>query len=335
MKAIMLTGAGGTDKLKLMEVPEPTLQGPHDVLVRLHAAGLNPVDWKLRRRGGFYPDRLPLILGCDGAGVVAQMGQEVTRFQEGDEVYFFNGGIGGDEQGNYAEWTVVHEDYLAPKPQTLTMVEAASVPLVWLTAWESLFDRYHLRTGDTVLIHGGAGGVGYIAVQIAKQAGAIVFTTISSPAKAAFATQMGADQCINYKEQDFVAELMAVTHGRGVDMVFDVIGGQVFADSFPATRIYGHVVTLDEIAISNEEAALAKLRNLSLSYELMLTPMHFKMHASRVRQTEMLEEAARLIDAGAVKVVVNNVFPLEEIARAHKVVEEGHSIGKTVIQIPT
>jgi NADPH2:quinone reductase len=333
MKAVMLTGAGGTEMLKLMEVPEPVLKGPQDVLVRLHAAGLNPVDWKLRRKGGFYPDRLPLILGCDGAGVVETVGPKVSKWRVGDEVFFFNGGMGGDDQGNYAELTVAHQDYLAAKPKSVSMVEAASVPLVLLTAWEALFDRAALQAGDTVLIHGAAGGVGYIAVQIAKQAGAKVFATISSPEKAAFAAACGSDHCINYKEEDFVEEVLTLTDGEGVDVVFDVVGGQVFAGSFPAAKIYGHVVTLDEINFSKDEAGAAKLRNLSLSYELMLTPMHFKMHEARLRQTGMLEEAARMIDAGQIKPHVTNVFSLDEIDKAHDVVEDGHSIGKTVIKI--
>jgi len=333
MKAIILIGAGGTDMLKLMEVPDPVLESPQDVLVRLHAAGLNPVDYKLRRAGGFYPNRLPLILGCDGAGVVEAIGEAVTEFKVGDEVFFFNGGMGGDEQGNYAELTVIHQDYLAAKPKSLSMVEAASVPLVWLTAWEALFDRYSLQAGDTILIHGGAGGVGYIAIQIAKQAGATVITTISSPEKADFAKSIGADHCINYKEDNVVESVLNLTDGKGVDMVFDVIGGQLFADSFPATKIYGHVVTLDEINFSKDEAGAAKLRNLSLSYELMLTPMHFKMHDARVRQTGMLDEAAHLIDAGQIKTFVTNVFALDEIDQAHHIVEGGHSVGKTVIKI--
>jgi NADPH2:quinone reductase len=333
MKAVILTGAGGTDMLKLMEVPEPIIRSPQEVIVRLHAAGINPVDYKLRKAGGYYPDRLPLILGCDGAGVVEKVGEGVTKFKAGDEVFFFNGGMGGDEQGNYAERTVIHQDYLAAKPSSLSMAEAASVPLVWLTAWEALFDRYALQPGDTVLVHAGAGGVGYIAIQIAKHAGATVITTISSLEKAEFSKSIGADHCINYREENFVEEVLHLTGGEGVDVVFDIIGGQVFADSFSATKIYGHVVTLDEINFSKSEAKVAKLRNLSLSYELMLTPMHFKMHAARVRQTSMLETAARLIDAGRIKVVVNNLFSLDEIALAHQIVENGHSTGKTVIRI--
>jgi NADPH2:quinone reductase len=333
MKAVVLTGAGGIDMLKLTEVPDPVIEDHQEVLVRLHAAGINPVDYKLRKAGGFYPDRLPLILGCDGAGVVENVGEGVTKFKVGDEVFFFNGGMGGDDQGNYAERTVIHQDYLAAKPNSLSMVEAASVPLVWLTAWEALYDRYALQPGDTILIHAGAGGVGYIAIQIAKHAGATVITTISNVEKAEFSRSIGANHCINYKEDNFIERVLYLTGGKGVDVVFDVVGGQVFTDSFSATKIYGHVVTLDEINFSKNDAKVAKLRNLSLSYELMLTPMHYKMHDVRVRQTSMLENAARLIDAGLIKVVVNNVFSLAEISLAHQIVESGHSIGKTVVKI--
>ena len=333
MKAVMLTGAGSVDMLQLMEVPDPILKEPQDVLVCLHASGLTPVDYKLRRKGGFYPNRLPLILGCDGAGVVQAIGAGVTKFKVGDEVFFFNGGMGGDEQGNYAELTVVHQDYLATKPKSLSMTEAASVPLVWLTSWEALFNRCSLQAGETILIHGGAGGVGYIAIQIAKYAGATVLTTISSPEKAEFARSLGADHCINYNDEYFVERVLDLTGSKGVDVVFDTVGGQVFADSFPAVKIYGHVVTLDEINFSKDEVKVAKLRNLTLSYELMLTPMHFKMHEARLQQTVMLDTAARLIDAGQINVYVNNIFRLDEIAQAHHIVESGHSTGKTVIKI--
>jgi NADPH2:quinone reductase len=265
--------------------------------------------------------------------VVQAIGAAVIKFKAGDEVFFFNGGMGGDEQGNYAELTVVHQDYLAAKPKSLSMVEAASVPLVWLTAWEALFERCSLQAGATILIHGGAGGVGYIAIQIAKHVGATVITTISSPEKAEFVRLLGTDHCINYKEENFVDRVMDLTSGKGVDVVFDTVGGQAFADSFPAAKVYGHVVTLDEINFSKDEVKVAKLRNLTLSYELMLTPMHFKMHEARVRQTAMLDTAASLIDAGQIKVCVNHIFTLAEIGQAHHIIESGHSTGKTVIKI--
>jgi len=333
MKAVLLTGAGGIDKLELTEVPDPILENPEDILVRLHAAGINPVDYKLRRAGGFYPNRLPLILGCDGAGVVEAVGSGVTRFKIGDEVYFCNGGMGGDEQGNYAELTTIHQDYTAFKPKSLSMVEAASVPLVWLTAWESLYDRYQLEAGQRILVHAGAGGVGYIAVQMAKNTEAEIFTTISSPEKADFARSLGVDHCINYQEENFAEAVTSLTAGVGVDFVFDTVGKETFPASFAATKIYGHVVTLSEDLCDQAAINLAKLRNLTVSYELMLSPMHFKMHEARVRQQNMLAEAAQMIEAGDIKVVVNNVFSLEEVDQAHQVIEAGHSTGKNVIKI--
>lgn len=333
MKAVLLTGAGGIDKLALTEVPDPMLDNPEFILVRLHAAGINPVDYKLRRAGGFYPNRLPLILGCDGAGVVEAVGEAVTRYKVGDEVYFCNGGMGGDEQGNYAELTKIHQDYAALKPKSLSMVEAASVPLVWLTAWESLYDRYHLQGGQSVLIHAGTGGVGYMAVQMANNTGAEVYTTVSSPEKADFAKSLGADHCLNYIEENFVEAVLRLTDGAGVDLVFDTVGKETFPASFGATKIYGHVVTLSEDLCDQAAIKLAKLRNLTVSYELMLSPMHFKLHQARVKQRGMLNEATRLIDAGKIKVVVKHVFELADIGQAHQVIEAGHSTGKTVIKI--
>lgn len=333
MKAVLLHGAGGIDRLRLEDVLDPVLDHPEFILVRLQAAGINPVDYKLRKVGGFYPNRLPLILGCDGAGVVEAVGPAVTRFEVGDEVYFMNGGMGGDDQGNYAELTTLHQSYAAFKPKSLSMAEAATVPLVWLTAWEALVDRLHLQAGQTILIHGGTGGVGYIAVQIAKHLGATVFTTVSTPAKAEFATSLGADYCINYKEEDFAEAVLKLTDGQGMDRVFDVIGDDVFTDSFAATKIYGHIITLDEIGLDQSAAELAKLRNLTLSYELVLTPMHFKMHEARIRQAEMLTEAAQLIDTGKIKVFANHIFTLEEIGQAHQLIESGHTQGKIAVTI--
>lgn len=333
MKAVIVTGAGGTEQLELAEIPDPILENKEEVRVRIQAAGINPVDWKARNAGGFFPDAVPFVLGCDGAGVIESVGEAVTRFKVGDEVYFMNGGCGGDDQGNYAELTVLHQDYVTRKPQSLSMQEAATVPLAWLTAWEALVDRSNLKKAGRVLIQGGAGGVGYLAIQIAKHIGAEVFTTISSPEKAAFAKSLGADHCINYKECDVVEEVLKLTDGVGVDVVFDTVGGPVFANSFAAARVYGHVTTLDEVPCTQEQAKLAKFRNLSLSYELMLTPMFLKMHETRQRQTEMLEYAAALIDDGKIKIHNTLVFELEAVKEAHDLIQEGHVQGKICLRI--
>ncbi len=333
MKAILLTAPGSVDCLKLTEIPMPKISYPNGVLIRLKAAGINPVDYKMRQRGGFFPDHLPIILGCDGTGYVEAMGENVTRFKVGDEVYFFNGGIGNEESGNYAEYTVVHQDYLAFKPATLSMAEAASLPLAWITAWESLIDRAQLQTHQTVLIHAGAGGVGYLAIQLAKRLGAQVVTTVSDAAKAQFVRELGADQVINYRDTDFVKACLEWTKGQGVDVCFDTVGGDVTCRSLEATRVYGKLVTLLDLSCPDSAFKLARMRNISLIQELMLTPLYLGMSEARIKQRMMLEEANRLFEQQQLRIHVSQIFPLSEFAQAHHLIEQGHVQGKLVLEI--
>jgi len=333
MKAVLLTAAGGTEVLQMSEVEIPQLPEKFFIRVRLHAAGINPIDYKLRQKGGFAPDKLPKILGCDGAGVVDAVGEAVTRFKVGDEVYFFNGGIGMDEPGNYAEYTVIHQDYAAHKPRSLSMAEAATLPLAWITAWESLVDRAELQKNQSILIHAGAGGVGYLAIQLAKELGARVITTISSQEKAAFASGLGAEHCIDYTKTDFVQAALDLTNGVGVDVVLDTVGSDTFCHSIGATRIYGKVVTLLEPVCDSSAIKTAKLRNLSLIYELMLTPMLQGMHDVRMNQRGMLEEANRMVEAGKLQVKISQELPLAQVAEAHRLIETGHTSGKIVLII--
>ncbi|MEO1766030.1 zinc-dependent alcohol dehydrogenase family protein [Thiobacter aerophilum] len=332
MKAILMTAPGGPETLELADIPMPELPGPDYVRVKLHAAGVNPVDTKLRKTAAYYPDRLPCVLGCDGAGVVERVGANVHRFTPGDEVYFFNGGLGA-EQGNYAEYTVVHQDYVAFKPRHVTMEEAAALPLVLITAWESLVDRTCLAEGQSVLIHAGAGGVGHIAIQLAKQIGATVITTVGTPEKAAWVTHLGAERVVAYRDADFVQAVLDWTHGRGVDVVLDTVGGANLCRSFSCTRVYGRVVTLLQMDCPAEAIRLARLRNLALVQELMLTPTLLNLHEQRVHQRRILEEGARLVEADKLKVKVSHVLPLEEATRAHRMIEEGHTTGKIVLRI--
>ncbi|MCA1991991.1 MAG: alcohol dehydrogenase catalytic domain-containing protein, partial [Coleofasciculus sp. S288] len=196
MKAVLMTAAGEPEVLQLQDVPQPKLQNDTQILVRLHAAGVNPIDTKLRQRGTFYPDQMPAILGCDGAGVVEAAGSNVQRFRVGDEVYFCAGGLGKSGTGNYAQYTVVDERLVALKPTSLSFSEAAAAPLVLITAWESLYDRGRLEAGRKVLIHAGAGGVGHVAIQLAKLRGTEVCTTVGSQEKARLVRQLGADHPI-------------------------------------------------------------------------------------------------------------------------------------------
>src|SRR3989304_254534 len=176
MKAILATAPGSADVLQLRDIPKPELSSPHHLLVKLAGAGVNPLAPKLRAKPACSPDKLPAILGCDGAGIVEKIGDAVTRFKIGDAVYFCNGGI-GDEPGNYAEYTTVNEHYCAAKPANLGLQESAALPLVLITAWEALVERAGLHAGQTILIHAAAGGVGHIAVQLALHLGARIAVT--------------------------------------------------------------------------------------------------------------------------------------------------------------
>ncbi|MBN1836856.1 MAG: zinc-binding dehydrogenase, partial [Spirochaetales bacterium] len=243
MRAIEMSRPGGPEVLQPVERPRPGLSGPYDILVRLQAAGVNPVDAKVRARGPMLPEGLPAILGCDGAGVVEAVGSAVARFQPGDEVWFCWGGLGGP-RGTYAEYAVVDSRVAQIKPRALSFLEAAAAPLVLLTAWEALHDRARLSAGQRVLIHGGAGGVGHVAIQLAKAAGARICTTISGPEKAEFTRVLGAERCINYREEDLVEAVMEWSGGRGVDVALDTIGPEVFRRTIPAMAYYGDLVTI-------------------------------------------------------------------------------------------
>ena len=330
MKAIFATAPGSPDVLQLRDIPKPELPSPHHLRVKLAAAGVNPIDTKLRTRPIYYPEKLPAILGCDGAGIVEETGKAVTRFKVGDEVYFCNGGI-GDEPGCYAEYTALHEDYCAVKPANLGLQDSAALPLVLLAAWEALVGRASLQAGQTVLIHAAAGGVGHIAVQLAHHLGARIAVTVGDSKKAGLAHGLGAEKIINYREQDFVQETLNWTQGKGADVVFDTVGGETFLRSLNAVRIGGRLATLLATPLSLADMQLARLRNLSLCYELMLTPQVLKLHDERIRQRRILEEGAKLVEEGGLGVLVTHRLPLEQAAEAHRMIEQGGMVGKIIL----
>jgi len=332
MQAIVMTRPGGPEVLELRSLPLSELPSAQHVRVRLRAAGVNPVDTKLRANGTYYPDRLPTILGCDGAGVVETVGDKVRRFRPGDKVYFCSGGIGG-EPGNYATYNSVHEDYVARMPANLDFTEAAAVPLVLITAWEALYDRARLQPAERVLIHAAAGGVGHVAVQLARHTLARVAATVGDADKAVFVRALGAERIIEYKKEDFVQAALDWTGGAGVDLSFDTVGGETFCQSFAATRVYGQVVTLLQMACDANAMKTARTRNQGIHYELMLTPMSLGMHAARVQQREILEAGAQLIEAGKLAVHVSAVLPLARAAEAHRHIGAGHTTGKIVLQM--
>lgn len=330
MKAILMTAIGGPDVLKLDEIEAPICKD-QDILIKLKGAGINPLDWKMRGKGTRYPENMPAILGCDGAGVVEEVGSEVKKYQIGDEVYFCHGGIGG-HPGNYAEYSVINENFAAFKPNVLSFVDAAASPLVLITAWESLFDRITLKKGQTVLIHAGAGGVGHIAIQLAKYAGCQVITTVSNQEKAEFVKGIGADHVIIYKDTDFVEATLEYTQGQGVDVALDTVGGEIFAKSLSAVRIYGDLVSI----LSPPDGmnwGTARVRNIRVSFELMLTPMTEDLANGKIHHADILKKCAELYDSGKLKIAIDKVFPLENASKAHEYAENQTNIGKVVLEI--
>lgn len=331
MKACIFRSAGAANVLTMADLPLPAIHQDTEMRVKLKAAGVNPIDTKIRGRGSFQPQTEFTILGCDGAGIVESVGAGVRKFSPGDEVFFCSGGLVGD-RGNYAEYAIVDEMSAVHKPQRISFAEAAAAPLVLITAWEALYDRARLVADQRVLVHAGAGGVGHVAIQLAKLRGAKVATTISSEQKARFATHLGADHCIYYPRMNFVDAIMAWTEGKGVDIAFDTVGKGVLGESFGAVRYGGDVVTL--LAPADDTPwKIARDRNLRVSFELMLTPQLQNIPDAKIHQAKILASCAKWLDAGQLHVHVDKTFPLSEASAAHTWIEQNQGIGKAVLLV--
>jgi len=300
--------------LEQIETPTP---GESELLVKVFACGVNPVDYKIRSGMIGLPRSFPSVLGYDVSGRVADVGSGVSRFKPGDDV-FFSGQI--TDNGGYAEYCVVAESIVSRKPENLSHPEAATIPLSGQTAWEALFERAGVKKGESVLIHAGAGGVGSLAIQLAKWKGLTVFTTASQPQHIEMARKFGADHVINYKEKDFVEVVHRQTDGDGVDVVFDTVGGEVFSRNFQALKIHGRAVCIVE---REEPYPLleAWFKNATIHTLFM------------DRNRERLDQLANLIREGSLKPVVGMSLPLADAARAHEMVEGRHVGGKVVLVV--
>ena len=308
MQAVRFHSYGHPAVLLLEEVPRPTA-GSDEVLVRVHAAGVNPLDWKVRagHLKDWLPHRLPLIPGWDVSGVVEALGPDVTAFKTGDAVY---GMLDFGRDGAYAEYVAAGIRTLALKPSSLDHVQAAAVPLAALTAWQSLFDSASLSAGQTVLIHGAAGGVGHFAVQFAKWKGAKVIGTASA-GNESFLRELGADKVIDYRTTRFEEAV------GGVDVVLDTIGGETQQRSWQVLKKGGILVAT--LGISSPEAPGEHgVRGAGVS-----------VHPDPAQ----LAQIAALIDAGDLKPVIAAVLPLTEAARAHEMSQTGHGRGKIVLKV--
>jgi NADPH:quinone reductase-like Zn-dependent oxidoreductase len=308
MKAIVVHEYGGPEVLKYEDVPRPEPK-ENEVLVRVIAAGVNPVDGAARsaKFAQFLGIKLPAIPGYDIAGVVEKTGAKITKFKSGDPVYAY---IALDKGGAYAEYAAVTEKEASPKPNSLTFVEAAAVPLVAETAWQALIDTAKLSAGQTVLIHGGSGGVGSFAIQIAKARGAKVFATASTPNQELL-KQLGADVALDYTKQKF--EDIA----KDVDVVLDSVGKDTLARSYRVVKKGGFIVS---IVGKPDPAELEKhgIRGSSMSVE---------------PNSDELAEITKMIDAKKIKVIVSQTFPLADAAKAQEQVATHHTRGKIVLKV--
>ncbi|WP_117161828.1 NADP-dependent oxidoreductase [Paraliobacillus sp. X-1268] len=310
MKAIVINEYGDKRVLQEEEISKPVIK-ENQVLVEVHATSINPIDWKMR--AGYLKEMLdfsfPIILGWDVAGTIVEVGSQVQNFKIGDEVF---ARPDTTNEGTYAEFTTVDENLLAKKPKNITFEEAASVPLAGLTAWQCLVDFTKVQKDDKVLIHAGAGGVGSLAIQIAKHLGAYVATTASEK-NAAYMKELGADQIINYQTQDFAEEL------NNFDVVLDTMGGEILNKSFTVLKPKGRLVT---IAGQPDQTLAEKYQIEASGY--WLNP-----------DGKQLSELGKLLDNGIVQPQVGHVFGFseEEMKEAHALSETHHAKGKIVIKV--
>jgi NADPH2:quinone reductase len=325
MQAAILDSPGAAFRIGPM--PRPTPQ-PGQVLVRIEASAVNPLDIKIRAGQAAHARQpLPAVLGIDLAGIVDGVGDGVTAFRHGDEVYGMTGGVGG-LQGSLAQYAAVDADLLAPKPANLTMREAAAIPLIFITAWEGLVDRAAVHSRQKVLIQGGAGGVGHVAIQIARAFGAEVFATGSAASKS-FIERLGA-VAIDYQPMSVESYVAKFTGGRGFDIVYDTVGGTTLDASFNAVGRFGHVVS----ALGWGTHALAPLSFRAATYSGVFTLLPMLTGEGRAHHGEILREATRLIEAGKVVPRVDpRHFKLSMVDEAYRALESKDASGKIVVDI--
>ncbi|QLE76293.1 NADP-dependent oxidoreductase [Streptomyces rectiverticillatus] len=310
MHAIRQESAGGPEVLRLVETDRP-VPGPTEILVRVRAAGVNPVDWKTRTRGYYYTgDTPPFGLGFDVSGVVEAVGDGVTLYAPGDEVY----GMPRfpHPAGAYAEYVAAPARHFAPKPQGLDHVQAAGLPLAALTAWQAVVDTARVTEGQRVLIHAAAGGVGHLAVQIAKARGAYVIGTASA-AKHDFLRGLGADELIDYREQDFAEEL------GDLDAVLEAISGDYPSRSLRTLRPGGTLVSL--LPLTDPVLAEARERGVR-AVRMMVEP-----------DLAGLRGISELVESGRLRTEIAAVLPLAEAGKAHELGETGRTSGKIVLTV--
>jgi NADPH2:quinone reductase len=325
MEAYIVEEPGGS--FRKTDLPRPALR-PNHVLVRIKASGVNPLDTKIRAgKAAHAKQSLPAVLGLDMAGIIEEVGPDVTAFKRGDEVFGMVGGVGG-LQGTLAEFIAADVDLLAPKPSNLSMRQAAALPLVAITPWEGLVDRAKVCADQTVLVHAGAGGVGHVAIQLARAYGARVFATVSAEKKQ-IVESFGATP-IDYRSRSVDEYVAEMTGGKGFDIVFDTVGGATLDASFVAVKRYtGHVVSC--LGWGNHSLAPLSFRGATYSGVFTLLPLI--TGEGRAHHGEILAHIAALVEAGKLKPLLNDQeFSMAEIDAAHALVESG-AVGKVSVAL--
>ncbi len=324
MRAAVIHRFGGPDVLQIEDRPEPVLRDT-DVLVEVHASSVNPVDTKVRASSS-APRALPLVLGYDVSGVVVRCGPRATQWKPGDEIFAAPNLF---RDGANAEYVALDARSAARKPATVDHATAAALPLVSQTAWEALHLRARIQPGQTVLIHAGAGGVGHIAVQLAKLHGCRVLTTAGREASIAFCREvLKADEVIDYASVDFAQRVLELTNGKGAPVVLDTVGGEVFAKSLDCASVNAQIVTILGSNTGDRSRGLL-YRNVSIHYEFMGVPTAHELEPERPGR--ILTGIAHLVDAGLLRPHLSARVPLENLAEGHRQVESGHTIGKVAV----
>ena len=316
---------GGAECLRLVEgpIPEP---GPADVLVRVAYAGINRPD--VFQRSGSYPpppDASPL-LGLEISGEIVAVGRDVQEWKVGDQVCALTPG------GGYAEYCVAPAEHCLPVPKGLSLLEAAALPETYFTVWSNVFQRGRLQAGESFLVHGGSSGIGLTAIQLAKQFGAKVFTTLGSQEKAEACQRAGADRVINYHEEDYVEVIAEATEGNGVDVILDMVGGDYIARNIKSLAIEGRLVQIAFLKGSRVELDTSAIMRKRLTFTgSTLRPRSRADKAGIAR--ELREQVWPLLEQGRCHPVIHATFPLSEVADAHRLMESSQHIGKIMLEV--
>ncbi len=325
MKTIVIRQPGGPDVLTLTDIPTPEPR-PGEVLIKVAAAGVNRPD--VLQRMGFYPPPpgASNVPGLEVAGEIVALGEGVSRWKAGDRVAALTAG------GGYAEFALAHEGSCMTVPKGLGMVEAACVPETFMTVWHNVFERGALKAGETFLVHGGSSGIGSTAIQLATQFGARVFATAGSAEKCAYCESLGAERAINYKTQSFAQEIKTLTEGRGVDVILDMVGAEYVQDNIACAAEDGRIVQIAFLKGSRVQLDLMPLmlkRLILTGSTLRPRKPEFKAHLAR----ELEQKVWPLLESGAVKIVIDKVFPFDQAAEAHRHMESSAHMGKIVLKL--